>query len=422
MIILILILVFELYLLNRILKYFLLSPIYLYVIFALISITSTVLYFYFYESKFSLFGLDIVSEKVFLSTIKMYILALNAFLLGVIIYYDLSVRKVKQLYNRSFTSSLFFKYAVPASTVTVCKVLFVVIYLLYFVTYGNGIFIRNEYLPEVNRGFIIIIKILSFVEIILLGIVYREHKLLSSLLFFFLIFISIGTASRTVFLLILLYSAILFISQGNTALNKIKFSFNVFLSLVFLSYLMQLRGLETHGVIPYVKNIVTSGDDFFRDFYFNIYYSIIFGVYVTIKTVHEAQVDWNIIFVSLNPLPGSLAGWYSYAEEMRVNTYAPYSLHGRIFLMGKLFTILYFFITGLIFSFMERKIRIFLKNGKRAPAFIVVLLLTLHIVYGFEYNLRSAFRYIYYAFFIIFIIYLFKLIRPYLLKKKSTIE
>ncbi len=107
---------------------------------------------------------------------------------------------------------------------------------------------------------------------------------------------------------------------------------------------------------------------------------------------------------------------------MRLTPYAPYSLHGRVFTMGKLFTIFYFFMTGLIFSFMERKVRVYLNNGNRVLAFIIILLLILHIVYGFEYNLRSAFRYIYYAIFIIFISYLLRLIKPYLLKKKSNIE
>jgi len=421
-IILIFILIFELYLLKRVLKYFLLSPIYLYVIFSLLSIFSTIIYFYFFENKFSLFGLDRVSEKVFLANLKMYITALNAFALGVIIYYDLSTGKVKKLYNKSFTSSLFFNYTVPSKTIIVSRLLLVMIMFLYFLAYGKAILIRTEYLPEVNRSLVIMIKILSFVEVILLGIAYRKDKFVSNILFFLLILISMGTASRTVFLLILTYSSILFISQGNTVLNKVKFTLNIFLSFVFLAYLMQLRGLDSHGVIPYIKNIATSGDGFLRDFYFNIYYSLIFGVYVTIQTVQEAQPDWNILFVSLNPLPGFLAGWYEYAKDMRLTPYAPYSLHGRVFTMGKLFTIFYFFMTGLIFSFMERKVRVYLNNGNRVLAFIIILLLILHIVYGFEYNLRSAFRYIYYAIFIIFISYLLRLIKPYLLKKKSNIE
>ena len=422
MIILVLILIFELYLLNRIIKLFLLSPIYLYVIFSLVSIISTILYFYFFEEKFSMYGLDNVLERSFLDIIKMYIIALIAFILGVIVYYDLSISRIKRLFNKSFTYSLFIKYKIPNYTILVTRVLFFIILLLYLTTYGKEIFIRLDYLPKTNRTLIIVIKILSFIEVILLGIIYSKNELISRTYFFLLILISIGTGSRAVFLFFLVYFCIIFISLGNTLLNKAKFSFNVLLSLVFLSYLMQFRRLETHGIIPYLQSVATSGDSFLEDFYFNIYYSLIFGVFVTIKTVQEAQPDWNILFVSLNPLPGVLAGWYNYADDMRLNIFAPYSLHGRIFKMGTVFSIVYFFITGLIFSFMENKIRIFLNEGKRALAFIITLLLILHIVYGFEYNLRAAFRYIYYALFIILIVYLFKYIRPYLLKKKPNFE
>ncbi len=422
MVVLILLLIIELYLLNRILKYFLLSPIYLYVIFSLFSIIITIAYFYFYDDKFSLFNLDDVSQIVFLKTIKIYIIALISFIGGVLLYYDFSKKYLKKVFNKSYTDSLFFKYIVPLKTLIIARVLFLLIIILFIITYGSSIFIRSDYLPETNRGLTVLIKILSFIEIILLGIIFKGHKHKSLFYFILLLLISIGTGSRSAFLLYFVYITILFISSGNTLKNKISFSLNIFLSLVFLAYLMQLRMLNTHGVIPYIKSIVTSNEDFSETFFFNIYYSLVYGVFVTIKTIEEAQKDWNIIFISLNPFPGSMVGWYNYADDMRINLFAPYSLHGRVFKMGIGFTIIYFFVTGLIFSFMEKKIRYFLNEGKRVVAFIITLLLILHIIYGFEYNLRSAFRYIYYAFFIIFIVYLFKYIRPYLLKKKSTID
>ncbi|RPD97509.1 hypothetical protein EGM88_08445 [Aureibaculum marinum] len=422
MIVLILLLIFELYFLNRILKYFILSPIYLYVTFAIISIVSSVLYFYFFDNKFSLYSLDEVSEASFLNVIKGYLIAIMAFILGVIVYYDLSVRSIKKLFNKPYTHSLFIKYKLPNQTLWIIRGMFLFIIILYFITYGKDIFIRENYLPEKSRALIVIIKILSFVEVILLALVYHRHKLFSVFYFFIIVLFASGTGSRVVFLFLLVYVSILFISQGNTLLNKIKFAFQLFLSFLFLAYLMPLRKLPSHGIIPYVQSIFSPNDHFLNDFYFNIYYSIIFGVYVTIGTLKEAQPDWNIIFMSLNPLPGSMVGWYNYANDMRLNIFAPYSLHGRIFTMGTWFTIGYFFVTGLLFSFFEKKVRMYLNQRSRALAFIITLLLVLHIVYGFEYNLRSAFRYIYYAFFIVLMVYLFNIIKPYLPKKKSSLD
>ena len=103
-----------------------------------------------------------------------------------------------------------------------------------------------------------------------------------------------------------------------------------------------------------------------------------------------------------------MAGWYDYADKMRINRYIPYSLHGRVFKTGLIFTIFYFFITGLIFSYFEKKIRNLLNNRNRIFAFVLVIILVLHIVYAFEYNMRSAIRYFYYAFFLILIAYLFR--------------
>lgn len=408
---------FELYLVKKILKYFLLSPIYIYITFSTLSLITSVLYFYFFENKYSLYNLDFVSENSFLEVIKMYLIALNSFLLGTIIFYDLSTKKSKLLFNKSFTDSLFHKFSVPTNLLLMIRVLFALIIVLYFTAYGTDILIRNDYLPNTNRALIVIIKIFSFILILLLGILHQKNKMVSNFYLFLLILISLGTGSRTVFLFVITYFIILFISNGNTLKNKLVFSINLIISFLFLVYLMQLRGLPSHGIIPYLKNLSNLNQSFLGDFYFNIYYSLIFGTYVTIKTVQEAQFDWNIIFISINPLPGSMAGWYKYANDMRLNQFAPYSLHGRIFKMGIPFIITYFFMTGILFSYIEKKIRFYLVNGKKGLAFIIALLLTLHIIYGFEYNLRSAFRYIYYGLFIVLLEYLFGLIKPYLYKK-----
>ncbi len=418
MIILIIILFFEIYLLNKIVKYFLLSPVYLYLIFSLLCIVLTVWYFYFYENKFSLFNLDNVSETMFLETIKWYIIALIFFLIGVIIYYDLSIKKVKKTFNKSFTNSLFIKYTIPDKTIYVAGIIFFVILILYYITYGKGILIRDDYIPDRSKGLTIIIKILSFIEIILLGLTYHKKKVLSTFYFIFLIVISIGTGSRSVFLFFILYISLVFVSNGNTILNKIRFSIHLVISFIFLAYIMELRKLEMHGVIPYFQSIGSSQSDFYRSFLFNIYYSFIYGVFVTIKTIQKSQLDWHIILININPLPGRMVGWYDYAQEMRINKFAPYSLHGRVFKTGLIFTMIYFFITGLIFSYFENKIRNLLNDNNRILAFILIIILALHIVYAFEYNMRSAVRYFYYAFFIIGIVYLFKQVVSNLPKRR----
>lgn len=406
--ILLAILLFEIYILNRVLKYFLLSPVYIYIVFSSLCIILSVLYYYFFEDKFSLFELDNVTNIKFLETIKMYIIALISFILGVIIYYDQSRKKTKKLFNNTFTDKLFFEYTVSKKLTYLAIVLFIFIVFLFLLVYGKGIFIREDYIPERSKALTTIIKISSFVESLVLGFLYKKNKIISVSLFSMFLLITLGTGSRTVFLFFILYTFLVFISKGNTVINKLRFSIQVLFSLFLLAYIMKLRQLPEHGIVPYIKSIGSSSEEFYRSFFFNIYYSFIYGVFVTIKTIKLAQLDWGIIFINVNPLPGAIAGWYDYANDMRINIYAPYSLHGRVFRTGITFTVGYFFLTGLIFSFFEKKIRSLLNNNKRIYSFILTIILILHIVYAFEYNMRSAIRYFYYAFFIVFMVYLWK--------------
>ncbi|MBT8273431.1 MAG: hypothetical protein KJO77_06475, partial [Bacteroidia bacterium] len=108
------------------------------------------------------------------------------------------------------------------------------------------------------------------------------------------------------------------------------------------------------------------------------------------------------IYISLNPLPGGMIGWYKYAPDLRLNPFAPFTLHGQVFNMGITFTSLFFLILGLIFAHFERIIRNYLVANQRGISFVLVLLLSLFLFYSFEYYLRSAVRYIYYAYFIWF--------------------
>ena len=253
----------------------------------------------------------------------------------------------------------------------------------------------------------------------MLAFAFKENKAKSRLYLIILLLISIGTGSRTVFLSLLIYVMIMFITQGNSFKNKLWFFINLLISFVFLAYLIQFRGLPTHGVIPYISSLreVTNAVE---SIFFNIYYSLIFGVYVTIKTLEEAQKDWYLIYVSLNPLPGKFVGWYDHIHKFKLNRFAPYSLHGTVFKMGKVFTFLYFFVTGLIFTYMEKKVRQYLSKKQRTLSFLITLLLLLHIAYGFEYPLRSAFRYIYYSYFIILMAYFFSFFKSYL--KKASLN
>ncbi|HFS66791.1 MAG TPA: hypothetical protein ENK67_01105, partial [Flavobacteriia bacterium] len=300
-----------------------LSPVYLYLTFGVLSIVFSIWYFEFFNPKFNLYHFDEVTKKEFYSIIKQYLLALVAFSFGVIVYYDLSKKKLKSLFNSSFSDSLFIKVKVGDKLDKAVGLLLVIILLLYFLVYGKEIFIRSEYLPNVKRGPTVIIKMLNFIEAVLLGFAYKNNKRKVIFYFIVLILISLGTGSRMVFLSMVAFYGIIFTTEKNTTRNKIYFALNMTFSFLFLAYLVKLRSLPKHGIIPYLTNVSFIKQHFLPGLFFNIYYSLVFGVYVTIRTVKEATPDWNQILIGINPLPGKLAGWYNYAQKMRLNVFAP---------------------------------------------------------------------------------------------------
>jgi len=412
------IILFELFIISKIVKYFLLSPVYIYIIFAIVSIIASVWYFYDYSPKFDLYHIDEISEKYFFEIIKKYMLALIYFMLGVIFYYDTVKRKSKLVFNRSFTHTLFVNINIDKKYIKYAAFLVLFIFGLYIFVYGKYIFVRKGYLIDVSKGFTLIIKVLTFLTSAFLGLTYKKNRIKSLVLFLLLMSISIGTGSRSVFLAVMVFIVVKFIAGGNNLRNKISFGVNIFLSFIFLSFLMNLRSLHAHGVIPYLKNIYEV-KDFGKSIFFNLYYSLIYGVFITAQTLKHAVVNWHIIFTNINPLPGRFTDWYQYAAQMRLNIYAPFSLHGRVFTMGGWFTFLYFFITGIIFADLEKRVRRLLEKNKRIVAFMIVLLLALHIVYGFEYNMRSAIRYIYYSYLLLLMIYIFKEFKKMLIVKNT---
>lgn len=414
--VLIFLLFLQFIILSKTLKYFFLSPVYIYILFSSLSIVISIIYFYFFDFKYNMYRLDEVTSGAFLNTIEWYLIALNSFIFGFLLFHNFSLRRSRKLLKASFNDALFLSFKLPKNIITIVSVLFFIIVVLYFAAYGFSLYSREEYLPKDNiKGLVVIIKLLSLIQVILLGIVYKGSRFLSVTYFIILFILSIGTGSRTVILFLILYFILIFISKGNNLRNKISFVVNMVLTFIFLGYLMEFRSQDSHGVFPYIESIFSNGRN--RDSFFNVYYSLIFGVFVTIQTLKEAIPDWNVICISLNPMPGSMVGWYDIAQDMRINRYAPYSLHGRIFTMGVTFTFLFFVLIGIVYSYFENIIRQYLFKGNKWVPFILILLLTLHIVYAFEYNMRSAIRYLYYTFAVLFLIRFFEIIYRMLIKK-----
>ncbi len=420
--ILIIFIIVQVYLIFKIIKFNIFSPVYIYIFFSIVVLLFSTGYFYLYDDKFSLYNLDLVSSKDFLNTINFYLLALNSFLFGVIFFYDLSLKKNKLLLSSKIKLNYTFKIHVSDKSKNYIIYYYIFLFILIFLVYGKSLFIRSEYVSfDKLKGFVIIIKLMSFVACIFAAILYKKYKKTSFFLFFLLLFFYLGTGSRIIFIFFLMYLSLTFLlSDKKSFLRKIRFGFLVLALFFFLSYLIQLRSLPEHGIIPYSIYFFNMGTEVLKKFTFNIYYVFIYGVFVTIKTLKKAPHDWYIIWVNINPLPGFLAGWYKYASERRINKFAPYSTHGEIFRMGRYFTFIFYFLIGLIYTYFEKKVREMISKKFFLKAFVLLIILILNIIYSFEYNMRSSTRYIYYAYFYILILYILKIFIKFLKVKSSN--
>ena len=157
-----------------------------------------------------------------------------------------------------------------------------------------------------------------------------------------------------------------------------------------------LRNQVHHGLIPYVHELsgflsATAGYDVVA---LNILISFaIIGVTAYVQPTFPS----HDLFVSLNPLPGGMAGWYDIADVHRLNVYTPYGAIGELGNVGPAAVVGYFVALGLVMAWLDRRVRAHLVAGRQGPALLVVGLVALFCLYNQQYNLRQSTRMVYYA-------------------------
>lgn len=413
-------LLFVIPLIVKFLKFQLLSGVYLFIIFYLFTTLLSVIYYFYYDNKFSLYNFDFISTSLFLETISYHLLAVLAFCIGVLLYYDFSRSKARNILNTSFSDVLKINFSGSSDILnSIAHVTFFIIIFCCVFSYGSEIFYRDAYIPTGNLIFVTIMKLASIVLTIVLGLLYKNKKGLSLFYFFTIFIIALGTGSRLAAVYIILFSLLIFLTGKSRMKDKIIFGLNILLTFLFVCFLISLRPLEHHGLIPYITSLFDSPEAFLDTIAFNFYYSFIFGIFVTAETITKNAADWNNIYVSLNPLPGKWIGWYEIAPQLRSNIHAPFSFNGEIFTFGKGFTTCFFIFLGIIFSDLEYRMRRFFKKEKKLIGFLIAFLMALFILFSFEYNMRSTIRYIYYSYVIILI---HNFLAPYKFKLSSHVK
>lgn len=379
------------------------SPVVLFILFFSLSIILTIPYHYLVPNnlKFSIARLDFISDEKVWQTLSVFAQMLVYFCSGVLLYkYSFNIKKNPSL-------QINFNIQLPNfntnSLLGISIFLIVMDVFLVYLTYGKDFFFRWAYNPENNVLLTIIMEYSQLFLIFLGGILYKDKKIFSLIIAAFVVTLCTGFGSRmaTIYLIVYIFTIfILYIRKE----DKKRFVFTLApLVLIFFGYNLSLRfnGDDGHGLIPYLLLPFNKPEIIIENTFFNIYYTLIFGVFGTFKTLSKYPEGYNYLLTSFNPLPGGMTDWYLIYKKLRINPYAPFTAIGEIFSFPYIAAVFYFFL-GFYFSHSEKKIFYYLNGKKFIGAFILFLLTCAFIPYSFEYNLRSSVRFIYYS--IIFMI------------------
>lgn len=403
-------LIFSLYLVKRRTKFSLFSPLVLFYVFFLLSIIFSIAYHYWmpYDWKYNIAQLDRITNAEFWVSIDVFVRMIIYFSLGVLFYkYLFNIRK-----NLNFRFDIKIKLP-PLKTgnlVSVSLFLIILDIFLVIILYGKEIFIRSSYSVDYNKFGLMLLEYSLLFLMFLGGVLFKEKRGLSRFIALFVTLLCIGFGSRMATIYLLVYFFVIFILYLSKKKKMLYIVFGLPFILLFFGYNLSLRFSEYHGLGPYLYLPFSSSSEILKNTGFNVYYTLVFGVFATFKTLVKYPVNYDYLYTSLNPSPGFLTDWYSIYKKLRINPYAPFTGIGEIFSYPTI-AFFFYFIVGMFFAYSERIIQKFFLNKKIVVGFILFLLTSAFIPYSFEYNLRSCVRFIYYAMIFIFIQKLFSKIK-----------
>lgn len=370
------------------------SPLVLFYGFFIASTLITILYHYSMpnEWKFNIAKLDNLTNIELWTSIDVFVRMIIYFTVGALFYkYTFEIHK-----NVAFD----FNFNLPKISTFFLELVSLLIILLNIILvwslYGKEIFLRESYTTDYNKFGVMIMEYSLLFLIFFGGVLYKQKILLSLLIVFFVTILCLGFGSRMATIFLLVYLFVIYILHVEKPQKFIFRTVWIPFIILFFGYNISLRYSELHGLGPYLSLPFTDPYAIIENTFFNIYYTLVFGVFATYKTLVEYTPNYQYLSTSLNPSPGFLTDWYSIYKDLRINPYAPFTTIGEIFSYPFIAFLFYFFI-GVFFAYSEKVIHSLLSNRKFLTGFTLFLLTTAFIPYSFEYNLRSATRYIYYA-------------------------
>jgi hypothetical protein len=265
----------------------------------------------------------------------------------------------------------------------------------------DRLLVRSTYIFDVGGGFLnTIVSMASLAAIAGLGLVAFGTKgaprafAVMLIAAFVIYFVALGTRRLGLIPIILLLSYIL-AKRGQVRVPGVVLA--VATSVVGLSMTLHFRNLPFHGLLPHLAGLrsFTLGLDEIRENLNNV----LVGFRITALTAFkEPAISMDVFRISVSPFSGSSLGWGEVSQQLRINTYTPYSAIGEVANQGVTITAIVFIVLGLVFGIVERLNGGLLASAStRIYALLVLGLIFLFVVQSIQYNLRSITRYVFLA-------------------------
>lgn len=167
-------------------------------------------------------------------------------------------------------------------------------------------------------------------------------------------------------------------------------------SFLLLPLPLYLRGLQSHGLLPYLGSLLSF--NFFETDWLITLNNILISYPITgVSAFGVNEIPISNLWIALNPLPGTLAGWYGISGSMTLNAWTPYSALGEVANYGFPVVAFVWISVGVLLAALELMMSSFLDRGYDAAAIMVFGLTGLFALQSLQYSLRPSLRMLLYA-------------------------
>lgn len=210
---------------------------------------------------------------------------------------------------------------------------------------------------------------------------------------YLVLFFALG--SRRLALLPLLMAVGAHVARPSRA-TRIGLAAAVVAALVLLPIPLFVRGVGAHGLLPYLAALpdIFEQNDILGGAADNLLLSF---PLVGATAFQVAPLPLEYFFLQVNPLPGSMIGWYDVSDSLRINLFTPYAGAGELANYGWGVVVGFWFVVGAFLATLDHRIGVLLDAGRRGVALVLTALPLVFTILMLQYNLRSGVRMLIYS-------------------------